>query len=153
MTTEHRLAQVNVAHMRAALDNPLMEGFVARLEPLNALADSMPGFVWRLQTDEGDATSVRAFDDPLILVNLSVWESVEALETYIYRSDHLSALQQRAEWFDRPKKSPFALWWVVSDHIPSVEEAKARLEMLWQHGPTADAFTFRHRFEPDEGAA
>jgi Domain of unknown function (DUF3291) len=138
--------------MRAALDDPLMEDFVARLEPLNALADSMPGFVWRLQTDEGDATSVQAFDDPLILVNLSVWESVEALETYIYRSDHVSALQQRAEWFDRPEKSPFALWWVSADHIPSVEEAKARLETLWQHGPTADAFTFRRRFEPDDAA-
>lgn len=153
MTTKFHLAQANVANMRAPLDDPQMEGFVARLEPLNALADSMEGFVWRLQTDEGDATSVQAFDDPLILFNLSVWESIEALEEYIYRTDHVSALQRRAEWFKRPTKSPFVLWWVDAGHIPSVEEARTRLEFLWDHGPTATAFTIRNRFGPDVTSA
>ena len=134
--------------MRAPLDDPSMQGFVDRLDPLNALADSMPGFVWRLQTDEGNATDIQALDDPMILFNLSVWESIEALEKYIYRSDHLRALQSRAEWFERPEKAPFVMWWVDVGHIPSVEEAKSRLELLWREGPTPAAFTFRTRFEP-----
>lgn len=147
MTRRLHLAQANIARMRAPIDEPLMEGFVARLEPLNALADSAPGFVWRLQTEEGDATSVRAFDDELVLFNLSVWESIEALEAYVYRSDHVVALRKRAEWFERPRKSPLVLWWIDAGHIPSEEEARQRFELLWDNGPTPEAFTFRNRFD------
>jgi len=129
------------------MEDPLMEGFVNRLDSLNALADSSPGFVWRLQTEEGDATSLRVFDDELILFNLSVWESIEALEAYVYRSNHVSAVQKRAEWFERSSKSPLVLWWVESGHIPTEAEAEQRLEMLWQNGPSPEAFTFRARFE------
>ena len=149
MTAAFHLAQVNVATGRAPLDDPLMAGFVARLEPLNALADSMPGFVWRLQTDDGDATAIRVFDNPLILFNLSLWESIEALENYVYRSDHVAALRKRSDWFERPTKSPLALWWVPAGHIPDEHEAKARLEMLWRDGPGPEAFTFRERYSPD----
>ncbi len=148
MPGDFHLAQANIASMRGTLDEPVMEGFVARLESLNALADASPGFVWRLQTEEGDATSIQAFDDPLILFNLSVWASIEALEAYVYRSDHVTALQARSEWFRRPDKPPFVLWWIKAGHIPTDAEAKSRLEMLWENGPTAEAFTFRHRFEP-----
>ena len=148
MSSNFHLAQVNIARMRAPLDDPMMEGFVNRLEPLNTLADAAPGFVWRLQTDAGDATSIQAFDDPNLIVNLSVWESIQALESYIYRSDHVNTLQRRAEWFERPTKSPFVLWWVNAGHIPSVEEAENRLKLLWENGPTAEAFTFSKRFEP-----
>ena len=126
MTSIFHLAQVNIAHMRAPLDEPLMEGFVERLEPLNELADSMPGFVWRFQTDDGDATAVRVFDDPLILFNMSVWDSIGSLEEFVYRTDHVDTLVRRSEWFERPTKSPMALWWVDAGHLPSVEEAKAR---------------------------
>ena len=147
MTADFHLAQANIARMRAPQDDPLMEGFVSRLEPLNALADSSPGFVWRLQTDEGDATSLRVFDDELILFNLTVWESIEALESYVYRTQHVGAVQKRAEWFERPTKSPFVLWWIKAGHIPTEQEGKKRLEMLWENGPTASAFTFRTRFE------
>lgn len=125
-----------------------MQGFVDRLEPLNALADSMAGFVWRLQTAEGDATSVQVFDDPQIIVNMSVWESMEALEEFVYRSDHVAALQKRAEWFERPDKPPLVLWWIEAGHVPTIHEAEDRFENLWQHGPTAKAFTFRARFDP-----
>lgn len=134
--------------MRASLDDPVMQGFVDRLEPLNALADASPGFVWRLQTEDGDATAIQAFDDPNIIVNMSVWESFEALDAYVYKSDHIAALQRRSEWFERPDKSPFVLWWIAAGHIPTVEEARERLELLWQNGPSPEAFTFRHRFEP-----
>ncbi len=133
--------------MRAPLDDPIMEGFASRLEPLNTLADSSPGFVWRLQTDEGDATSLQVFDDELILFNLSVWESIEALESYVYKSVHVGAVQKRAEWFKRSSKSPLVLWWIEAGHIPTEAEAKKRLEMLWENGPTAEAFTFRSRFD------
>lgn len=147
VTSKYHLAQANVARMRAPLDDPLMEDFVASLEPLNLLADSSPGFIWRLQTDDGDATAVQAFDDDHILFNMSVWESIEALEAYVYRSNHVAAVQKRSEWFERPTRSPFVLWWIEAGHIPSEEEAKRRLELLWQNGPTAAAFTFRTRFD------
>lgn len=150
MTTKHHLAQVNIATGRAALDDPQMAGFVARLEPLNALADSMPGFVWRLQTDDGDATAIQAFNNPRILFNLTVWESIEALEAYVYKTDHVEAVQRRLDWFERPTKAPFCLWWIEVGHLPSVHEAKERLEILWREGPTAAAFTFRNRFAISE---
>ena len=146
MTSKFHLAQANIARMRAPLDDPLMEGFVSRLEPLNALADASPGFVWRLQTDDGDATALRIFDDDLTLFNLTVWESIEALESYVYQTNHVAAVQQRAKWFERPSKSPLVLWWIRAGHLPTEAEAKDRLEMLWENGPSPDAFTFRSRF-------
>jgi hypothetical protein len=146
VTSGFQLAQANVARMRGALEDPVMAGFVARLESLNALADASPGFVWRYQTDAGDATEVRVFDDELILFNLSVWESVERLEDYVYRSNHVEALQKRAEWFERSGRAPFVLWWIEAGHIPSVEEAKARFDVLWRDGSGVFVFTFRERF-------
>lgn len=152
MVTGFHLAQANVARMRATMDDPLMEGFVTRLEPLNALADASPGFIWRLQTEEGDATAVRAFDDDLILFNMSVWESLEALEAYVYKSNHIGAVQKRADWFERPTKSPLVLWWIRPGHIPTEREALSRFEMLWEIGPTAEAFTFRKQFGANEAS-
>ncbi len=151
--SEYHLAQCNIATMRGDADDPVMAGFFARLDELNAIADAAPGFVWRLQTDDGDATAIRAFDNPRILFNLSLWESVEALEEYVYRSDHLSAVQRRTAWFERPSRAPLVLWWVPAGHVPDVEEAKGRLETLWQHGPGGSAFNFRQRFGPDGTAA
>ena len=134
--------------MRGEIEDPVMSGFVERLESLNALADSSPGFVWRYQTDAGDATEVRVFEDELILFNMSVWESVEHLEDYVYRSNHVEALQKRAEWFERPSRGPLVLWWMPAGHIPSVEEAKERFDAFWCDGPSTFAFTFRDRFPP-----
>ena len=147
MSGDFHLAQSNIAHMRAQLDDPMMAGFVELLEPLNALADRSPGFVWRMQDEEGDATAIRVFDDELILFNLSVWESVEALQDYAYRSNHVQAVRVRGDWFELMSKPNFVLWWIPAGHIPSVEEAKERFTMLWEYGPTAAAFTFHARFE------
>ena len=144
------IVQANLARMRAPLEDPLMEGFVAQLEPLNALADASPGFVWRLQTEAGDATEIDVFGDELVLFNMSVWESIEALESYVYKSRHVNAVRDRSQWFEKPDKSPFVLWWVDEGHIPSIEEGKAKLEKLWQDGPTPEAFTFRNRFATSE---
>ncbi len=142
----HHLAQLNVAAARAEMDDPVMAGFAARLEEINALADRSPGFVWRLQTEDGDATAIRVFPDPLMLVNLSVWESVDALQAFTYKSAHAGVMRRRAEWFHRAREAYVVLWWVPVGTVPSLDEAKARLEMLRAAGPSPAAFTFRRRY-------
>jgi len=121
---EFHLAQLNVAKLKAPLDEPSMSGFVEALEPLNGLADGWPGFVWRLQTDAGDATSIRAFDDPLLLVNMSVWESVEALGEYVYRSGHLEA-EMRLDHVGRPlaPAAHHVVWWIPAGEVLETEVA------------------------------
>lgn len=139
--------------MRAPLDDPIMQGFVVRLDPLNAIADSSAGFVWRYESEDGDKTEVEVFEDDLILFNMSVWESVESLEEFAYKSGHIEAVRKRAEWFEPSSKSPLVLWWIEAGHRPTVQEAKIRLDQLWQSGPSAYAFTFRHRYSPPNGPA
>jgi|GEM_PF-394866 uncharacterized protein DUF3291 len=141
------LAQVNIAKMVAPLDDPVMAGFVGQLEVVNAIADGSPGFVWRLQDDGGDATSVRVFDDDAILVNMSVWESTAALHGYVYRSGHGPALRDRAKWFVRMPEAHLAMWWIDAGEKPTVEQAVERLLFLRAHGETPFAFTFRRAFE------
>jgi len=142
----YHLAQVNVARMIAPLTDPQMSAFVARLDEINALADTSPGFIWRLQTPEGDATSIRAFEDDLILVNLSVWASLQDLTSFVYASDHRQVMKQRRQWFKRFDGPYMALWWVPPDHIPTVEEARERLTHLRTHGETPHAFSFKKSF-------
>ena len=149
METRAQLAQVNIARMKAPLESPVMAGFVARLDEINALADDSPGFVWRLQTSQGNATYLRPYEDERILFNLSVWENVERLHDYVYGSRHRELLRQRQEWFERFEGAYGALWWVPHGHIPSIDEAKQRLAHLSERGPTPYAFTFRTVFPPD----
>jgi hypothetical protein len=146
----YHIAQVNIGRVRAPLDDSLMAGFMARLNEINALADASPGFVWRLQTPEGNATYFRPFDDDRILVNMSVWQTVDALKHYVYHSAHAELLRQRHEWFEKFEGTYAALWWVPAGHIPSIDEAQKRLAHLDAHGPTQFAFTFRVIFEPDD---
>jgi hypothetical protein len=146
MSEHYHLAQVNVARMLAPLDDALMAGFVAKLDEINALADAAPGFVWRLQGGGGNATYLRPYDDDHILFNMSVWRSLEALQGYAYHSDHASVMRQRLRWFERPDQMHLALWWVGAGHVPSVDEAKSRLEHLRAHGPSEHAFTFTHPY-------
>jgi hypothetical protein len=153
MYMTYHLAQVNVARMLAPLDDPLMAEFVAQLDAINALADASPGFVWRLQTADGDATSVRAYDDPRILVNMSVWRSLEALSAYVYASAHRGVMRRRREWFARFDGPYMALWWVPAGEIPRVEEARERLEHLRAHGPTLAAFTFAAPFPAPDSSS
>lgn len=142
----YHLAQLNIGRLVAPLESPEVAPFVAALEPINALADGAPGFVWRLQTDEGDATSVRAWDDDRMLLNMSVWESIEALREFVYRGDHVEVMRRRREWFEQMAQVYMVLWWVPAGTVPTVDEAIARLAQLEAHGPTADAFTFRESF-------
>jgi uncharacterized protein DUF3291 len=141
-----RIAQYNFARARAELDDPVMAGFVTALNAINELADNSPGFVWRLQTEKGDATDIRPYADPLMLVTLSVWESVEDLRRYVYHADHAWYLRRRADWFEHPQGRYLVLWWVPDGHIPDVSEGKDRLEWLARHGSTAHAFDFRTVF-------
>src|ERR1041384_4667405 len=145
------IAQVNIARMKGPLEGPVMAGFVARLEEINALADRSPGFVWRLQTTEGNATYLRPYDDDRILFNLSVWESVETLKNYVYRTAHSELLKGRRNWFEQFDKVFLAMWWVPAGHIPGIDEAKRRLKHLEEHGPSQFAFTFKTVQPPDEG--
>ena len=145
------LAQVNVARLVAPLDSPQLAGFVGELDPINVIADRSPGFVWRLQTEDGDATAIRPFDDDRILVNMSVWESIEALGRFVFESRHLEVLRRRREWFEKMAEAYLALWWIPAGTIPTIADAKTRLICLRQHGPTPFAFTFREPF-PAPGA-
>ncbi len=151
--TRHHLAQVNVARPLAPLDTPPRADFVAALEPVNARADRAPGFVWRLQTEEGDATALRIGDDRT-LVNMSVWTSFEALRAFVYDDPgHRAVMRRRREWFER-MELVLALWWVPAGHVPTIAEADERLRLLGARGPSPDAFTFRRHFPaPGTGAA
>ena len=146
------LAQVNIGRMRAPLDDPVMHGFMSQLDEINALADHSDGFVWRLQGADGNNTYLRPYEDERIIVNMSVWESVEQLRAYTYNTAHAELLKHRREWFEKFDRVFLALWWIPAGHIPSMEEAKQRLASLDERGPTPFAFTFKTWFSPDAAA-
>lgn len=147
-----QLAQLNIALPVEPLDAPALVDFVAALAPVNALADAAPGFVWRLRTEDGDATAVRwpGDGDPRLVVNLSVWESLLSLADFVYAGGHIEVLRRRREWFFPMQEACIVLWWVAEGHRPTVEEAAERLAVLREHGPSPHAFTFRTAFPPPE---
>ena len=140
------LAEINVARLKAPLDHPMIAPFATALDPVNALADASAGFVWRLVGEAGDATDLRPFDDPDMLINMSVWQSIETLYEFAYKTAHTAVMSQRGAWFERMTTPYMALWWVPIGTIPEPEEGKARLKHLELHGATAEAFTFKERF-------
>ena len=148
MAQRYQLAQVNIGRARAAMEDPVMADFAARLDDVNALAEASPGFVWRLQTEAGNATSLRPYDDERIMVNLSLWETPEALRAFVYRSAHTEVMRRRKEWFESMAGPHMVLWWIPAGIVPTVEEAKHRLDHLAAHGPTVTAFTFKVRYPP-----
>jgi hypothetical protein len=141
MATFH-IAQVNVAQAKADMASDLMQGFVSRLDEINTLADGADGFIWRLKEDSGSATAIRVFDDPLLLINMSVWANLDALKHYVYKSFHVDLIKDRDAWFNKLGQSHQALWWIPVGHIPNVEEAQKKLEYIRKFGPSAEAFTF-----------
>ena len=146
----YHIAQVNIGRIRAPLEDPVMAGFVGRLDEINALADRTAGFVWRLQTSEGNATYLRPFADERMLLNMSVWESIESLRHYVFSTARRELLRQRHAWFEKLTSVYTALWWVPAGHIPGIDEARRRLAHLDAHGPTQFAFTFNSVFPPDD---
>ncbi len=137
------IAQVNIARAKAPLDDAAMEAFVARLDEINQLADDAPGFVWRLKSEQGPSSYLRPYDDDRILFNMSVWTSVDALKAYVYKTAHAEVLRRRRDWFENFEGAYLAMWLVPEGHVPTIEEAKERLEHLEAHGPTEFAFTFK----------
>jgi hypothetical protein len=142
----YHLAQINIGRLIAPIDDPKIAEFVAELEPINAVADRAPGFVWRLQSSSGNATDIAYNDDPFVIVNMSVWESVEALRQYAYKSAHAKVLRDRAKWFERMEKPNYCLWWILAGHIPTVSEGRGRLEHYQMHGATPYSFWFSQQF-------
>ena len=142
----YQLAQLNVGRSVAPMDDPRMADFMARLDEINGLAEGSPGFVWRLQSAAGNATDIKVSDDPLFIVNLTVWETPDDLYAFTYRSGHRTVFARRFEWFERADGPNVVLWWQPAGTIPTTDEALARLRLLAELGPTAEAFTFKRQF-------
>ncbi len=149
----YQLAQVNIARPVEPLTSPRLAEFMALLEPVNALADAAPGFVWRLQTEDGDATAVRAFGDDELIVNMSVWESVEALGEFVFGGFHAEVMRRRRQWFAHLGEPYAVTWWVTTGELPTLADAEERLASLRAHGPTPAAFTLQRAFPPERAAA
>jgi hypothetical protein len=142
----YEIAQLNVARLTAPLDSPQLQPFVDRLDEINALAEASPGFRWRLQGEGGDATDVRIGNDPLVLVNMTVWATIDDLFTFTYRLNHKSVFARRFEWFERWGGPSNVLWWLPAGTVLAVDDGLRRLDLLTAHGPHAEAFTFKQRF-------
>jgi hypothetical protein len=143
------LAQLNVARLQAPMDDPRIDGFRLNLARINALAENSPGYVWRLQDEHGDATGIKPFGDELEIINLTVWETIDSLADFTYRSGHVEQLRRRRDFFEAPTTPALCLWWIPDHTVPTVDEAIERLTHFRTNGPTPRAFTFRRRFTPD----
>jgi Domain of unknown function (DUF3291) len=139
------IAQFNMAKLLAPLDDPQLADFVGSLERINTIADESPGFIWRLQGDSGDATSLRPLGEDVI-VNMSVWRDIDSLHDFVYRTAHAPVMAKRRQWFAKPEGPFMVLWWVRAGYRPTIDDAKARLSLLAHKGPSPGAFTFKTRF-------
>lgn len=153
LVESYHLAQLNIARPLEPLTSARLAEFVDLLDPVNALAESTPGFVWRLQTEDGDATAIRGFGDDALIVNLSTWESLDAVGGFVFGSFHVEVMRRRREWFARMREPFTVLWWVPAGHRPTVREAEERLGLLRTAGPSRRAFTFPRPFGPPDAEA
>ena len=144
------LVQLNVAIAVADMESAVMQGFVSRLDEINALAEGSPGFIWRLKDESGNATSIRAFDDPDLLLNMSMWKDVASLRYFVYKSAHVELLRNKKTWFKQPSENYQVLWWVEEGSIPTFSQASEKLAKIQEYGPTADAFDFSKVFDPPQ---
>ena len=150
---EYHLAEINVGRILGPMDSAIMQEFAANLDPINALAESSEGFIWRLKDDSNNATSIPVTADALLIINLSVWRNIDDLFTFTYKTAHTEYLRRRGEWFERLKDMHMAMWYVPAGHVPSVTEAMERIAYIRAHGPTPYAFTFKQRFTPEQALA
>lgn len=148
----YHLAQINILRFKRQKADSANADFMDALDPVNALADEAPGFIWRLVGDGNDAVDIDPVpDDPRLAVNMSVWDDVQSLGDFVYRNpEHLAIMRRRKEWAEQIEVYQ-ALWWIPIGHIPSVEEGFGKIDLLEQRGATADAFTFRHPFDAPDG--
>jgi Domain of unknown function (DUF3291) len=143
MQTFH-LAQVNIAKLKESIDSPLLTDFVVKLDEINALAEQSKGFVWRLKGENENATALRVFEDEMMIINMSVWETMEDLKDFTYKTAHSGVMKDRLRWFEKPQDAHLALWWILAGHIPTPQEAKERLASINKNDSTAFAFTFKN---------
>ena len=145
----HHLAQINIAHMKGVnLDDPIMQGFTSRIDEINEIAESHDGFIWRLKDENNNATSFNPFDNEQLIINMSVWRDVNSFFQYVYQSLHKELIRGQKEWFHKLGKPHMAIWWIEAGQIPTLQEAKDKLALIEQRGVSADAFTFKHLFDP-----
>ena len=143
----HQLAQINVARMIGVnIDDPIMKEFVDNLDSVNELAESSAGFVWRLKDESNNASSFNPYNDEQIIINISVWEDVDSLEQFTYKTFHTDFLKRRKEWFMKYGQAHFALWWIKENQFPTIDEAVKRLEHYQKNGPSEHAFNFKQRY-------
>jgi hypothetical protein len=143
----YQLAQINIAKLIAPITDPLISDFVGQLDMINALAEQSEGFVWRLKDDSNNATNINPFNDRLIIVNISVWESIEDLKNFVYKSHHIKVFADRTKWFEKMQEAHLALWWIEEGKFPSAEEAKEKLLHLRKYGDSVNVFSFKNSIE------
>lgn len=143
-TTKFHLAQVNISKLLEPIDSPLLADFVGQLDKINALAEQSKGFVWRLKGDNENATALRVFEDDMIIINMSVWETIEDLKDFAFKTAHTMVMKDRNKWFEKPQDAVLALWWIPVGHIPTPQEAKEKLASINKNGATAFSFTFKN---------
>ena len=144
------LAQLNIGKVRCNLESPEMADFVNNLDPINAIAEQSPGFIWRLKDESGDATNIEVENTPDIIVNMSVWESVESLKNFMFKTHHIDFLKRKKEWFLPLSEASYVLWWIPKGHIPTLQEAIAKLDHLRENGESQDAFSFKSSYPKPE---
>jgi len=140
------LAQLNIARPKFPMDSLGMADFVNNIEPINTIAENSPGFIWRLKDDTGNATSIQIFNDPELIVNMSVWQDIASLKQFMFKTHHIDFLKRKKEWFVPLDSASYVMWWIEEGHIPTVEEAEERLLHLREHGESDYAFSFKHSF-------
>jgi hypothetical protein len=145
----YQIAQINIARMHGvSINDHIMQEFVDNLDKVNDLAENSEGFIWRLKDENNNATGINPYGDEQILVNVSVWESIEALEKYVYKTFHTDFLRRRKEWFQNFGKVSTAMWWIKKDEFPTIEEAVSKLDYLQQNGASETVFDSKKRFPP-----
>lgn len=146
---EYHIAQLNIAKARYPLDDSRMKEFVDALPEINRIGESSPGFVWILKDDTGTAVAFNPFNDPTLLVNMTVWETLDDMRAFAYQSQHGIYFKRRREWFDLFDREPVVLWWIKKGHIPNLIEGKEKMEKLWRDGPTPEAFSLKKLYQPE----
>jgi hypothetical protein len=141
-----QLAQLNIAQTKYPLDDPKMKGFIDNLAPINALADASDGFIWRLAGENDNATDIQTFSDPNIIVNMSVWSSIEALKIFMFKTHHRDFLRRKKDWFNHIENANYVLWWLEDGTIPCVDDGIVRLEHLRSYGESPYAFSLKVPF-------
>ena len=144
------LAQINIAQMKDTMESDLMSDFVANLDEVNELAEASEGFIWRLKGDDNNAMAIRVFEDDFLIINMSVWKDVDSLHNFVYSGKHLEVYRRKKEWFHKMNNMHMAMWYIPENHIPTPEEAKAKLAYINENGESPQAFTFKSRFQPHD---